>query len=137
MSVGLVSGPEGPSPGELPGPALNIATQASPSVRLFLLAAVVIPLSSLPKRAFIEEMTIDHTRPYFNLDRQGCRLAGAIGGRCAARNRRLRRLAEMPLPATRPVEPEVETTHQASLLLDQRFPHLRGTGSRRAPRSAG
>jgi hypothetical protein len=95
------------------------------------------PLSFLPNRAFIEEMTIDHTRPYFNLDRQACRLAGAIGGRRAARNRWLRRLAETPVPAARAVEPEVETTHQASLLLDQRFPHLRGTESQRVPRSEG
>ena len=118
-------------------PVLPIATQTSPCVRLFLLAAVVFLLSFLPNRAFIEGMTIDHSRPYFNLDRQGCRRTGAIGGRRAARNRRLRRLAETPVPAARPVEPEVETTHQASLLLDQRFPHLRGTGSRRAPRSEG
>jgi len=72
-------------------------------------------------------MTIDHTKPYFNMTLAACRIAGAIGGRRAARNRRLRRLVEMPpAPAASYPEPEVETTHQASMLLDERFPHLRG-----------
>jgi len=70
-------------------------------------------------------MTIDHTRPYFNLDIQACRIAGARGGRRAVRKRRLCRLAEPPVPAARHLEPERETVHQASLRLDELFPHLR------------
>ena len=81
-------------------------------------------------------MTIDHNRPYFNMDIHACRIAGAIGGRRAARKRRLRRLAEAAVPAASHPEPEVETAHQASTLLDERFPHLRGAWSRTARRPA-
>lgn len=109
---------------------------ASPSVRFFLVVHGVIPLSFEPKWAFIGVMTIDHTRPYFNMTIAACRIAGAIGGRRAARNRRLRRRAEPPVPAASHPEPEVETAHQASMLLDERFPHLRGAWNRSARRPA-
>ena len=109
-----------------------MALRASPSVRLFLVSRGVIALRFVPKRAFIDVMTIDHTKPYFNLTIAACRIAGAIGGRSAARNRRLRRLAEPCVLAARHPEPEVETAHQASMLLDERFPHLRNAWNRSA-----
>lgn len=62
----------------------------------------------------------------FNKTADQCRLVGARGGRARARNRRLHRAA--PLAPTDPApEPDQETTHEASLLLDERFPHLRAT----------
>ena len=80
-------------------------------------------------------MTIDHTRPYFNMDIHACRIAGARGGRRSARTRR-RRLAEPSVSTASYAEPEVETAHQASMLLDERFPHLRGAWSRTTHRLA-
>jgi len=69
-------------------------------------------------------MIFDYTKPYFNMSIAACR-AVALGGRRSARNRRLRRLTQPPVVTpSRPV-PELETAHQASMLLDARFPHLR------------
>ena len=50
---------------------------------------------------------------------------GARGGRAFARNLRLRKLLAPPPPPA-PAEPAPETAHEASLLLDQKFPWLAG-----------
>lgn len=65
-----------------------------------------------------------------------CRSVGARGGRARDRNLRLRRAIAAPIPAPAP-EPEAETVHEASLLLDERFPWLRDAfGPRRTKRAA-
>ena len=64
-----------------------------------------------------------------------CRAVGARGGRAHARNLRLCRPTTPPPPA--PPEYEQEATHEASLLLDEQFPHLRDAfGPRRTKRAA-
>jgi hypothetical protein len=65
--------------------------------------------------------------PLFNKTASQCRLVGARGGRARARNLRLRHAARTVAPPPPPPEPEEdpETAHEASLLLDERFPHLR------------
>ncbi len=70
-------------------------------------------------------MNIDFRQPYFNMTLHACRRAGARGGRAAARNRRLRHHTWAAQPA-REVQVHQETAHEASLLLDAQFPHLRG-----------
>jgi hypothetical protein len=73
----------------------------------------------------LKAMHIDFTRPYFNMSVEACRAAGVRGGRRSGRSRRLRQLAQaLAVTATRP-EPKLETANEASMLLDQRFPHLR------------
>ena len=52
-----------------------------------------------------------------------CRRVGARGGRARARNLRLCRPTTPP-PAAPLVETEPETAHEASALLNERFPHL-------------
>lgn len=63
--------------------------------------------------------------PLFAKTATQCRAVGARGGRARARNLRLLRVHQPALPP--PVEPEAEpeTAHEASVLLDQQFPHLR------------
>jgi hypothetical protein len=61
----------------------------------------------------------------FNKTLQQCRLLGARGGRTYGRNLRLRRLQALPTPLTSPVHQRVpQSVHQASLLLDLKFPWL-------------
>lgn len=69
-------------------------------------------------------MCFDH-KPYFHMTLEACRRAGAMGGRRSALKRRERQLAQPPVRASRDLEPQPETAHQASVLLDQQFPHLR------------
>jgi hypothetical protein len=61
--------------------------------------------------------------PYFNLPTDRCRAIGARGGRRRALNLRLRQAAQAPSALHVDFVPE-ETAHEASLLLDQKFPHL-------------
>ncbi len=65
--------------------------------------------------------------PLFNKTASQCRLVGARGGRARARNLRLRHAARTATPPPAPPVPEedFETAHEASLLLDEQFPHLR------------
>jgi len=64
-----------------------------------------------------------------------CRAVGARGGRARARNLRLCRPTTPPPPASPEHEPE--GTHEASLMLDEQFPHLRDAfGPRRTKRAA-
>jgi hypothetical protein len=79
-------------------------------------------------------MNLDYTKPYFNMSLGACRTTGRRGGRQSAMNRRLRRLAQAP--AAIGPEPAIETAHQASMLLDERFPHLRNAWGRTAQRPA-
>jgi hypothetical protein len=72
--------------------------------------------------------------PYFNLSADCCRAIGARGGRRRALNLRLRQTAQVPSAPQVDFVPE-ETAHEASLLLDQRFPHLTRAGCRATRRS--
>jgi len=74
-------------------------------------------------------MTLDYSRPYFKMTIAACRHAGAVGGRRSGRSRRLRQASETRA-ANALGEPRSETAHEASRLLDERFPHLRNA---RAP----
>jgi hypothetical protein len=81
-------------------------------------------------------MNIDSTKPYFNMTLTACRAAGARGGRRSGRSRRFRALAHAAATVASHPEPELETAHQASMLLDERFPHLRSAWPRKARRPA-
>ncbi len=63
----------------------------------------------------------------FNKTADQCRLVGARGGRARARNLRLLRAHRPATPQPVAPEPEYdpESAHEASLLLDEQFPHLR------------
>jgi hypothetical protein len=70
-------------------------------------------------------MNLAFGTPYFNLPADRCRAIGARGGRHRALNLRLRQASQAPSAPQVDPFPE-ETAHQASLLLDQNFPHLIG-----------
>jgi len=71
----------------------------------------------------------------FNKTAAQCRRVGARGGRARARNLRLCRPTTQPPPA--PPEHEPETAHEASVLLNERFPHLSvAFGPRQTKRAA-
>ena len=72
-------------------------------------------------------MNLDHDRPYFNMSIAACRRAGAMGGRRAARNRRLRKSVQ-----TERIEVHLETAAEAIAALDAQFPWLRGAERRDA-----
>ena len=72
--------------------------------------------------------------PYFNLSADQCRAIGARGGRRRALNLRLRQATQTPSAPQVDLLPE-ETAHEASLLLDQKFPHLTGAEHRATRRS--
>jgi hypothetical protein len=63
----------------------------------------------------------------FNKTSEQCRLVGARGGRARARNLRLLRahMPATPPPAAPEPEFDPETAHEANLVLDERYPHLR------------
>lgn len=70
----------------------------------------------------------------FNKTASQCRLVGSRGGRARARNLRMRQPTALP---PTPPEPELETAHEASSLLDERFPHLCSAfGPRQTKRAA-
>jgi hypothetical protein len=81
-------------------------------------------------------MNLDHTKPYFNMTLTACRAAGARGGRRSALSRRLRAPPQPVVAAASHPEPELETAHEASLLLDAQFPHLRHAWARKVRRAA-
>ena len=72
--------------------------------------------------------------PYFNLSAERCRAIGTRGGRRRALNLRLRQATQTPSAPQVDLLPE-ETAHEASLLLDQKFPHLTGAEHRATRRS--
>ncbi len=78
-------------------------------------------------------MYIDFTRPYFNMSIEGCRAAGARGGRRSARNRRLRKSRETTA-ARVIIEPDMETAAEAIARIDALCPWLRGAEIRTSPR---
>jgi len=70
----------------------------------------------------------------FNKTLQQCRLLGARGGRAYGRNQRLRKLQTLPTPRMSPVHLRVpQSVHQASLLLDRKFPWLAEAFTRSKP----
>ena len=69
-------------------------------------------------------MNFEFGVPYHHKTIDQCRAIGARGGRRSGMTRRARRLAQMAVARTSH-EPELETAHEASMLLDQQFPHLR------------
>jgi hypothetical protein len=73
----------------------------------------------------------------FNKTVQQCRLLGARGGRAYARNLRLRKLLAPPpgLQPGAPLSRQPQTTHEASLLLDRKFPWLVQAFDQRRPPS--
>ncbi len=96
----------------------------SPYDRLFLRGGGTFRLILDPTRSMNgRAVNFDYTKPYFNMTIAACRAAGRRGGRRAAMNRR--QLAQSAFPAATSPEPHRETAHEASTLLDQRFPHLR------------
>jgi hypothetical protein len=70
-------------------------------------------------------MNLEFGTPYHHKTVDQCRVIGRIGGRRSARNRRQRRLAQPPTPTPMSLEPRRETAHQASMLLDAKFPWLK------------
>ena len=105
---------------------------ASPSDRLPLHSSGSFRLSFWPTRSMNGgAMHIDFTRPYFNMNIEACRAAGARGGRRSARNRRLREVHQPP-QSTQIGEPHLETAAEAIAALDARFPWLRGAEHREA-----
>ena len=61
----------------------------------------------------------------FNKTVEECRAAGAIGGRRAARNRRLRKASQVPA-TPEANQPHQETMREARQRLDESCPWLRG-----------
>jgi len=81
-------------------------------------------------------MNIDQTTPYFNMSIDACRLAGAIGGRRSARNRRLRKAGHAPVSAEIREPDSGETMAQATARIDALCPWLRGVEIRTRRQSA-
>ena len=69
-------------------------------------------------------MNLQFGTPYHNKTIDQCRVIGRIGGRRSACIRCLRRLAQPSTATSVNQEPERETAHEASILLDARFPWL-------------
>ncbi len=81
-------------------------------------------------------MNLEFGVPYHRKTIDQCRAIGARGGRRSGMVRRARRLAQ-PAEATASLaEPQLETAHEASMLLDEQFPHLRNAWARTAQRPA-
>jgi hypothetical protein len=78
-------------------------------------------------------MNLEVGTPYHNKTIDQCRTIGRIGGLRSARNRRQRRLAQPPTATSMSQERECETAHEASILLDARFPWLEDAWMRPAP----
>jgi hypothetical protein len=77
---------------------------------------------------------MNHSYPYilFNKSPEQLRLLGARGGRTYGRNQRVRRhrLPSTSSPALLPGVASAATTAESIVLLDQRFPWLRGAEKR-------
>jgi len=70
-------------------------------------------------------MNLEFGVPYHHKTIDQCRVIGARGGRRSGMTRRVRHLARVAARASDCPGPELETAHEASMLLDARFPHLR------------
>lgn len=81
-------------------------------------------------------MNLEFGIPYHHKTIDQCRAIGARGGRRSGLVRRARCLAKIAEPTASCSEAQLETAHEASMLLDEQFPHLRNawarTGRRRA-----
>ena len=76
-------------------------------------------------------MILEFGKPYHNKAIDRCRTIGRFGGLRSARNRRQRRLAQ-PTPTSISLELKRETAHEASVLLDAKFPWLKDAWMRPA-----
>jgi hypothetical protein len=81
-------------------------------------------------------MNLEFGVPYHHNTIDQCRAIGARGGRRSGMIRRARRLAQLPQATASHSEPQLETAHEASTLLDAQFPHLRNAWARIARRQA-
>jgi len=81
-------------------------------------------------------MNLDFGVPYHQKTIDQCRAIGARGGRRSGMVRRARRLAQLAEALARAPEPQLETVHEASMLLDEQFPHLRNAWARTHRRPA-
>jgi len=81
-------------------------------------------------------MNLEFGVPYHLKTIDQCRAIGARGGRRSGMVRRARRLARIAEALARHAEPQLETAHEASLLLDEQFPHLRNAWARTNGRPA-
>jgi hypothetical protein len=79
-------------------------------------------------------MNLEFGTPYHHKTVDQCRTIGRRGGLRSARNRRQRRLAQPSTPLSISQEPERATAHEASILLDARFPWLKDAWMRPARR---
>ncbi len=79
-------------------------------------------------------MNLEFGSPFHHKNIDQCRIIGRIGGVRSGQSRRLRKLAQPPTPIAISPEPQRETAHQASLLLDSEFPWLKGAWLRRGGR---
>jgi len=70
----------------------------------------------------------------FNKTIPQCRLLGARGGRAYGRNLRLRKLQVLPTQPASPLpERAPQSVHEASSILDRKFPWLAEAFARRKP----
>ena len=81
-------------------------------------------------------MNLEFGVPYHHKTIDQCRAIGARGGRRSGMVRRARRLAQLAEVTASHTEPQLETAHEASMLLDEQFPHLRNAWARTARRPA-
>jgi hypothetical protein len=81
-------------------------------------------------------MNLEFGVPYHHKTIDQCRVIGARGGRRSGMTRRAHRLAQVAARVTDCPEPELETAHEASVLLDKQFPHLRNAWARTNRRPA-
>jgi len=81
-------------------------------------------------------MNLEFGVPYHHKTIDQCRAIGARGGRRSGMVRRARRLAQLAEATASHAEPQLETAHEASMLLDEQFPHLRNAWVRTARRPA-
>ena len=70
-------------------------------------------------------MNLEFGVPYHHKTIDQCRAIGARGGRRSGIVRRAGRLAQFAGISASDAEPQMETAHEASMLLDKQFPHLR------------
>ena len=81
-------------------------------------------------------MNLEFGVPYHHKTIDQCRAIGARGGRRSGMARRARLLAQRAQATARHSESQLETAHEASMLLDEQFPHLRNAWARTDRRPA-
>ena len=79
-------------------------------------------------------MNLEFGTPYYHKTIDQCRTIGRMGGLRSASNRSQRQLAQPPTPPSISQEPARTTAHEASILLDARFPWLKAAWTRPAQR---